>query len=790
MEYTEGTLLELLRALLKEPNLKGARELEAELRQLGKPAELLGRINQTSSVQANSESDRGIAERLANAFDATLTAAREARKEETNPDLTPRKASQRYLCPNVIECKWDPQGIKLNNYNPPSLEFWEEDPDAKHRFRTYQPSDGLVTAMVADTGTGILRSDMSNTILELNSDDKLTTFEAIGQFGHGGSSTFAFCESALIITKPRKEFNRDLCYWTLVFPDKVDFATKQPIIRKWFSEYDKLPLVVRTNDIIDIHPYIPGTAIFHYGYHRSDWINVVKNPEQKNPWGRLARLFFSYPLPFVLQGQMARSDYKDPKRTLKGSFFRLTDKSNDKNTMDLVLPEKTGVLEINNVQYGTFSLFVFVLNDKSYVRNYVDPSHPVIFTLNGQNHGELTDTIITKANLSEISSTTVIEIRLDNLNEEALSNIINNSRELPKNTEFTKRIREYIIELLKSDEALQELEKDRIEDKIRKSNKELNKSISKFLSKILSDAITDRNPEGSKERKPIDGSGSKKPERIPPSEPPKILEITREKPLYVPQGSTRHIRFKSDARPPKYSFHGDNPRIFANLKINDDYSSLLTVTSLSDINDLGYGGITLECVNDDNNRITDKIIVGSIMVSLQSTDGNQLNAKVDIGVDVKQEPKQKVKHNIDVNITFHSPDDTRTQEIETLYGDNIKPFDTFLDKYSDTLGIEKVKCTYASSRHDADGFSRLFIEINAANESLLSLLKSCRTASERQIALERYLFDISLDSYQHIFSIDDLPTEIGCPILELVDDKKKLYADTHLNHEKAIRYAI
>jgi hypothetical protein len=54
---------------------------------------VFGRINQKASIEAASESDRGIAERLANAFDASLTAGRLAvgivRSDRT---LTPRKA--------------------------------------------------------------------------------------------------------------------------------------------------------------------------------------------------------------------------------------------------------------------------------------------------------------------------------------------------------------------------------------------------------------------------------------------------------------------------------------------------------------------------------------------------------------------------------------------------------------------------------------------------------------------------------------------------------------------------
>ena len=55
------------------------------------------------------------------------------------------------------------------------------------------------------------RPSMSQTILELNSADTLTTFEALGQFDHGGLVHISFYESALImsptncIPRPREE---------------------------------------------------------------------------------------------------------------------------------------------------------------------------------------------------------------------------------------------------------------------------------------------------------------------------------------------------------------------------------------------------------------------------------------------------------------------------------------------------------------------------------------------------------------------------------------------------------
>jgi hypothetical protein len=87
-----------LKALINKPHLENARGLEAVL-SCAFPKRVFGRINQKASIEAASESDRGVTERLANAFDASLTAARLAagiaRSDRT---LTPRNVAQRFFC--------------------------------------------------------------------------------------------------------------------------------------------------------------------------------------------------------------------------------------------------------------------------------------------------------------------------------------------------------------------------------------------------------------------------------------------------------------------------------------------------------------------------------------------------------------------------------------------------------------------------------------------------------------------------------------------------------------------
>jgi hypothetical protein len=440
----------------------------------GYQRKIFGRFNQKSSIDAASESDRGMTERISNAFDASLTTARIlSGYDKSSREFTPRNAAQRFLNPNREDSNWSPQDTRIT-FNKPVIQFWGESEDEKHRFRKYNPGDGLATVLVRDFSLGISRERMPKTILELNSDDKLKTFEAIGQFGHGGSSALAFCKSCLVLTQPRFEAVPDEFYWTLIFPEQEAEESKQSIIRKWFADTDGLPLRGSIKDFEELTNVLPGTSLWHFGYNRGGWIKPITGPAQSNPWGRLGRLFFSYPLPFEIVGEFARTDVKNGRRNIKGAFFRLLEKSNDKEAIEYVSGEKSEKLLVNGDTYGKFSVFIFVLKDRADVNNYVDNKHPVIITLNGQNHGEMTSTMLIDANLPELASSSIVEIRLDELDQEALGEIISNSRETPKNSLFTRALRERVVELLKDDESLQEIEKQRQEEKAKQSNAELN----------------------------------------------------------------------------------------------------------------------------------------------------------------------------------------------------------------------------------------------------------------------------------------------------------------------------
>jgi hypothetical protein len=150
-----GDLLARLNATIKTPLLENSRSLEAALDAAGFRPVIFGRHNQRASIEANAESDRGAAERLANGFDGSLTAARIALGQKSERSLTPRNAAQRYFCSDPTKSEWHPQPEKLESIHPPIVQFWEEDQNAKQRYRKFNPGDGLATVLVRDSGVGL-----------------------------------------------------------------------------------------------------------------------------------------------------------------------------------------------------------------------------------------------------------------------------------------------------------------------------------------------------------------------------------------------------------------------------------------------------------------------------------------------------------------------------------------------------------------------------------------------------------------------------------------------------------
>jgi hypothetical protein len=776
-----------LKQLVESPCLDHARHLEKLLRDGGYGKRVFSRFNQKSSVEAASQSDRGIAERLSNAFDASLKAARFAvGRESTDRKDSPRRVAGELLNGMIERAEWRPTDPRIT-CRQPVIQFWQEKESEERRFVKYRPPEGLVSVMVADSGIGLHREEMPKTILDLNSPAKLREFDATGQFGQGGSSALGFCESCLVITQPRFDGKSGEFYWTLIFPEHQAQDSKQDVVRMWFTTSDGLPLVASTADFPSLRELLPGTILWHFGYSTGGWIKRIVGPEQSNPWGRLGRLFFSYPLPFKIEGEYARTDTSTGSRTITGAHFRLV---GDLTKLMHQTSPKTETLVVEHEEYGVFSVQVLVLRERSSVRDYVDLGHPVILTLDGINHGEMTRRIIEKADLPELACCSIVEVRLEELEKEALDNIVSNTREIPKRSVFTDELESRLEALLGADEGLRSIERSLQERKARQSSAELSSRMSAFLSRILSPeafveptTVTGGNGKGKRGKR-----GVERPE-IPAADPPKLLEFIYDTPLYIAEGTKVLAKFKSDARPPRYSFHGDNPRCFARLDLETEHTDRVKMEGKQDIDSHGYGSVTLYCPEDSPNPIEDEHTVGFLRLKIQCADGTELQAELQVGVEpAPQEEEKQRKQAIRTEIIFAAvgSDDVRSGLGKLLYEEKIIPFEdcSYLPDLCSLLELKAEDTAYWGVKAEKDGTSVLVVEINAGNPQFKRLLESCKTDEERVEAKERYVRDVVLDCYQDTFTIEEIPSSI-----RRGDDRKQRAVDIHLNHHKAIRIA-
>lgn len=785
-----------LRKTIEDPCLDSARALEDAIRHAGAQSVVFGRMNQKSSVEAASDSDRGATERLANAFDASLKACRSILSEAPSKTLTPRAAAKRYLNGGDDSAVWQPTNTLLQGVDMPEVEFWAET-ETKQRFRKHNPSDGLATMAIRDRGVGLEREETVQTILALNSASKLRDFEAIGQFGHGGSSALQFCESCLIITGPRAGSMSDL-FWTLIVIEKDPEDSKQALVRKWFAEADGFPMIGLLSDQPALKGALPGTIVYHFGYHRSQWIKRITGPEQSSPWGRLGRMFFSYPLPFRVVGVMARGD-EGTQREIVGAYYRLVrqlQKPANDRAVEYRRPVTQEQLVVEGVAYGHFQMTAFVLRDKESVRDYVDRHHPVILTLHGQNHGEMTSTLMKDAGYPELAACTIVEIRLDGLEDEALGAIINNSREMPKMTSpFTKALSARAVEILREDAELRALEVARQEQKAKKASRALGEEMQKFLTSILSEAAGQpgRGQVQGPGEPPLDGPSEPLPQ-VPAADPPQVFEFLSAEPLHVPEGVRRTARIRSDARPPRYTFHGDNPRCFA--RVDDTSPRVRSRISIgfTDINERGYARVAVTILEDPNDRITSEMVAGTLVAVLQTTDGRVLATRRPLLVVPKPIPQEGHRQpGVKPVISFYAPDGSDMAALKELWvlEDEIEPLQksTHLCEAQEHLKLELTEVSYHSAKGQQDGMDLLNVDVNAGNSEAVELLRNCPTVEKRVAAKNIYMKDVVLDCYQHHFKVKEVPKTV-LDALAADASTLRFCAECQLNHDKALRLAF
>ncbi|MGH9367206.1 MAG: hypothetical protein ACRD3M_06000, partial [Thermoanaerobaculia bacterium] len=337
---------------------------------------------------------------------------------------------------------------------------------------------------------------------------------------------------------------------------------------------------------------------------------------------------------------------------------------------------------------------------------------------------------------------------------------------------------------------LKELELARQERKAREASADMSKRLSAFLSDMLSDAKGKPSAAKGGTAPGKSRAGAKPLPEVPAADPPNELAFLYASPLTLPEGTTKLAKFRSDARPPKYSFYGDNPRLFAEVRGAGPLRDRVSITGRADISPKGYGSVGVSCSEDPANPIKDVTDVAELHLTLQSASGKTLHAVLPVRVEPKPpEEGRRREPDVQVELRFSCPDMAEAEDLKHLLAeDHIAQMGPDLAQKAEVLGLAPTLAAYVGDRTERHGESILRVEINAANSGLRELLSSCKTAEERHRSKEKYCTDIVLDCYQHEFSLDTIPDEVTLAATTHSEEEIRA-AEIYLNHDKAIRFA-
>ncbi len=496
----------------------------ASWRDFGDIQDNFGRIHMMSDPAG------AIIERVTNAIDASL----ETRAED-HPELVATCKSPRMFAEKAFKI---PNGY-LKNMLPKLREKLVDELNIEIETRDGD-SDETPTIDVRDRGAGIQRSEMPNTILGLNRGVKITKWYLMGMYGQGGSTTLAFSEYVVYLTRRQVHGKADAkVSFTVAKYQEPQAGEKGGRYVYLVSADDKLPFEVQANE----SEFGAGTLVKHVNY-RLGKIPFI------DFYSLLERFLFDPILPFWYRERRTTKPFAgnlDSGRRIFGSRDRL-------ERTDLIDSKWKEELVCDLDELGKFTARYYVFRrgtPEKEKKTFINPANPIVVTYNGQSQDTLPRRIITyDCDLSYLASDIAVQIDCEQLSDKGRLRFFATTREV-----ITKEGRDKIIEKIGPAlrDELQQLniqrEQESFTEGISKGTEELRRKLAEAINRIKPGSVQIAIGKAGKGGNKSHSHGSRKSK--PPLElkdfPTYIKIANVDDPIHVSQKWTRWIELDSDA---------------------------------------------------------------------------------------------------------------------------------------------------------------------------------------------------------------------------------------------------
>ncbi|HEY3781972.1 MAG TPA: hypothetical protein VGL56_12880 [Fimbriimonadaceae bacterium] len=492
-----------------------------------------GRRNNRGTIEASGDPGRSLVERLTNGIDGVLELEHE-RHSGIPTCSNPKDAGVAWL--GVPE-----QGLS-------GLTATQRRSLAQRVTVTLEEGDSRERRLVSvrDTGIGILPQDMSNTILSLSEDNKLQKHYLAGTFGQGGSSTLAACELCFIASRRGSDGPIGFTLVKYLDLDPELYKTGHYV---WLGDSGG----VLTAEPTDLFP--SGTLCKHFGYDLDAYVSPLG---PSSVYGLLNQVLFDPVMPVWLVNKVHGWN-----RVIKGSRNALNGALDDGDGRGPTLAHHMPMFYAGLGDFGRIGIEYWVLEaptstNKRPSSAFVNAYRPIILTSNGQNHAEFPQSLIRKdAELPFLVNRLICHINCDGLSAAAKRLLFVSNREEARAGAVRNLIIQELIEVLKSDTDLEQVNKDAKDHSRRERDESAAEKMRSEVSRLLRLQGFDFVRSGGE----ADSRGdTSRPPRSPrsPRPPLPLIEIN-EPPTYVKfavdedreisffPGQRRYLRIDTDA---------------------------------------------------------------------------------------------------------------------------------------------------------------------------------------------------------------------------------------------------
>ena len=470
-----------------------------------------GKDTNWSTIGYGSEPTRSLVERVTNGIDAIIERRMHQSPAPSSPPTSPMEAAERWF------------GRPPSTYDT-GIFSWHNLQGADKKVHVVMlPGDNesRPTIDVVDNGIGIRPEDFPSTILSLQQGNKITRSYVIGIYGQGGSATIGFSQYVLVLSRcvdePKtvgftvvKLLNLREPYKTDAYVYLVSTDDNGNVELPTFDTDSPIELYPQMVDTIEDNVRPPtfesGTVVRHYGYDLTGLTHTF-SPAPGNLWHHTNYMLFDPVLPFRLVDMRNETNARD--EIISGSRNRLMNLKSSDFTSWLNDPKAGNVIlrhyfpremvSPRGDEGASIGIEYWVVlarrksGDKYQLRSFsndlfVDRTHPIIGTMNGQNHGQLSGKIIRDLKLTYLSRHIIVHIDATAASSQTRRDLFTTTRENFKQGGVIRELTRLLSKMLEEDEVLFEIEKELTTQIVHKGETEINQEVARQIRALLKDA--------------------------------------------------------------------------------------------------------------------------------------------------------------------------------------------------------------------------------------------------------------------------------------------------------------